>query len=158
MRRVPAFVLVVLVGVACSSGGGNEPGNGNGAVTNSLRTLDTLVRRAEESTLTFSRAEPFSQQAKITFSEAYRDWGQVRFQARLAFTPAQLEQDEQLRPTLAALVSAADAWVRYLEFIEPSVEGETSVDMTRANEMLVEAKKKGVVAKSALQEALQGTS
>jgi hypothetical protein len=116
------------------------------------------MKKAERSTLTFVNTEPFSQHAKITFQEAYRDWGEVRFQARLAFTPLQLEQEDELRPAVNAVASAADAWVQYFEFIEMSVEGEAPVDTLRANEILVDAKKKGVAAKSALQEAIQATS
>lgn len=155
MRRILAVSFVVVVGAACS-GGGND--TADPAVNNSLRSLDGLVTKAERSMLSFARSEPFSQQAKITFQEAYRDWGQLRFQARLAFTPAQLQQDEQLGPAVTALVSASDAWVQYLEFIEPSVEGESPVDSDRANAMLLDAKKKGVAAKSALQEALRAAS
>ena len=154
MKRLIAMGVVVLLG-ACTPGG-NEPENS--PVTNALKTLDTQVRKAERSTATFFATEPFSQHAKITFQEAYRDWGQVRFQARLAFTPADLERDEKLRSTVTAVVSAADAWVDYLEFIESSVEGEAPVDTNRANQMLVNAKKRAAIAKSVLQGSLQGTS
>ncbi len=125
---------------------------------NSLRELDTLVKKAERSALTFVRTEPFSQHAKITFTEAYRDWGQVRFHARLAFTPSQLAGNNQLRSAVTAVVSAGDAWVQYLEFIEPSVEGEAPVDTNRAAAMLFDAKKKAAVARSTLREALGATS
>ncbi len=155
MKRVMALGFALLLGAACSPGG-DEPARP--AVTNALKSLDALVRKAERSTITFSRTEPFSQQAKITFQEAYRDWGQVRFQARLAFTPSDLQRDERLRRAVNALVSAADAWVLYLEFIEPSVEGEAPIESTRANDLLVEAKKKGAAVRPALQEALEATS
>ena len=157
MKRLVAIAFVLFVGAGCSSDGDNAASRGGDeSVANTLRRFDTLMKKAEQSTSTFFKTEPFSQHAKITFKDAYRDWGDVRFQARLAgFTATQLQENEHLRPAMTAVIAAGDAWVQYFELIEPSVEGEAPVDEAEANDMLVEAKKQGVLAKSALQKAFQ---